>query len=142
MKNSEKYLTLHLNSHHFAIPVSVVKEVHLYIDLTPVPGLPDNVVGLINVRSQIIPVIDLKRVLLSEDIKARPESCIVIVKAAVGLRGLLVDHVGEVTEIAGGEVENVKETEIQSSQLVSGFVQRPEGMILMMDYPRFAEKAA
>lgn len=106
-----KYLIFCLGNEEYGLEILKVREIICYMDITPVPQMPSYVSGLINLRGQIIPVIDLRAKFSMAGTKITAESCIIIVELATQGRrfstGLLVDRVLEVLDIAG---ENIQET--------------------------------
>jgi purine-binding chemotaxis protein CheW len=75
--------------------------------VTPVPHTPGFILGVINLRGKVIPVMDLKVKFGMDAAKATPESCIVVVKVNSLDFGILVDKVSEVAEIAPENIEPV-----------------------------------
>ena len=55
-----KYLTFHLGKEEFGIQVKYVREIMGVQDITPVPGTPAHLKGVINLRGRVIPVVDLR----------------------------------------------------------------------------------
>jgi purine-binding chemotaxis protein CheW len=100
----------------YALPVGAVLEVVELNDLTPVPGSPPEIVGVCNLRGEVIPVMDLATVLDLAD--AEPER---IVVAELGARraGLAVDAVVDVGELADAS-EQVDSPFLTGAVLVDG----------------------
>jgi purine-binding chemotaxis protein CheW len=80
----------------YALPVGTVLEVVELGELTPVPGSPSEVVGVFNLRGQVIPVIDLAAML---DLRAEEPERIVVVELEESSAGLAVDAVIDVGEL-------------------------------------------
>lgn len=110
-----KYLTLYIADEEYGFPIMGVREIIGLLSVTPVPQTPDYVLGVINLRGKVIPVIELRHKFDMESIEATDESCIIVVQTDdVGV-GILVDKVREVRDIddadivdapsLGGEVE-------------------------------------
>jgi purine-binding chemotaxis protein CheW len=80
-----------------------------YMDITAVPQTPEHVKGVINLRGQVIPVIDLRAKFGMETTDVTEETCIIVVEITQGSRkfstGIVVDHVSEVLDIAGEDIE-------------------------------------
>ncbi len=97
------FLTFYLNDEKLAMDIVNVKEVLEYTNITRVPKVPGALIGVINVRGSVVPVINLKREFDLPDSEVTDETCIVIVeieteKSYVEL-GFLVDRVDEVLEL-------------------------------------------
>ena len=105
-----KYLTFALANEEYGLEILKVREIIGYMEITAVPQTPHHVKGVINLRGQVIPVIDLRAKFGMETAEITEESCIIVVEIAQGDRtfstGIVVDHVQEVLDIAGGDIED------------------------------------
>ena len=79
------------------------------MEITAVPQTPHYVKGVINLRGQVIPVINLRAKFGMETIEVTEESCIIVVEVSLGNRqfstGVIVDRVQEVLDIDGSDIE-------------------------------------
>ena len=104
-----KYLTFALAHEEYGLEILKVREIIGYMDITAVPQTPHHVKGVINLRGQVIPVIDLRAKFGMETTEVTEETCIIVVEIAQdGLEfstGIVVDHVQEVLDIAGEDIE-------------------------------------
>jgi purine-binding chemotaxis protein CheW len=105
-----KYLTFALAQEEFGLEILKVREIIGYIDVTAVPQTPPHVKGVVNLRGQVIPVIDLRAKFGMETTEITPQTCIIVVEIAQGGRtfstGITVDRVQEVLDIRGDNIEN------------------------------------
>jgi purine-binding chemotaxis protein CheW len=104
-----QYLSFSLRGTEYAVGILRVKEILQFEQITRVPSTPRSVRGVINLRGQVVPVIDLaSKFGLGETTPTRL-TCILIVEVALeGARtvvGVLADSVQEVVELAGADVE-------------------------------------
>jgi len=97
------YLTFTLGQEVFALEISNVHEVLDYTTITHVPRMPEFLRGVINLRGNVVPVIDLRIKLGITDFRKEQDSCIVIVEVTVDNEklqlGALTDSVQEVIEL-------------------------------------------
>ncbi|MHC4423131.1 MAG: chemotaxis protein CheW [Planctomycetota bacterium] len=104
-----KYLTFALANEEYGLEILKVREIIGYMDITAVPQTPAHVKGVINLRGQVIPVIDLRAKFGMETTEVTEETCIIVVEITQGDRkfstGIVVDHVQEVLDIAGEDIE-------------------------------------
>jgi purine-binding chemotaxis protein CheW len=105
-----KYLLVSVQGQQYGIPIVKIKEIIRMVSVTSIPDSPDHVRGLINLRGNTIPVVDLSLRLnlgISED---TGRSCIVVVEIAGTARsvtvGVVVDSVSEAVNIDGTEIED------------------------------------
>ena len=102
-----QFCTFFLNEIYFGIDVMQVQEVIRYQETTPVPLCADDIKGLINLRGQIITVIELKR-RLSMNTEATIDelsSFNIILENDSQLVSLLVDKMGDVIEVDNQDIE-------------------------------------
>lgn len=104
-----KYLAFWLGSDEFAVPVRRVREIIPWQEVTAVPRAAAHVLGVINLRGKIVPVMDLRRRLGMAAGERNGRACIVVFQAGEAGRGgpvgAAVDAVSEVLAIPGGEIE-------------------------------------
>ena len=104
-----KYLTFALAQEEYGLEILKVREIIGYVDVTAVPQTPHYVKGVINLRGQVIPVIDLRAKFDMQTADVTDETCIIVVEiAATGRKfntGIVVDGVQEVLDIAGKDIE-------------------------------------
>jgi len=105
-----KYLTFALAQEEYGLEILKVREIIGYMEITAVPQTPHHVKGVINLRGQVIPVVDLRAKFGMDTTDVTEETCIIVVEIAQDSRtfqtGIVVDHVQEVLDIAGAEIEN------------------------------------
>lgn len=104
-----KYLTVLLAGEEYALPVLHVREIIKIVDIRPMPQMPAQVRGVINLRGRVIPIIDLRLSFGFGSQEDTEHTCIVVVETrrASGLLtvGFVVDSVSEVLQIAATEIE-------------------------------------
>lgn len=103
---SGTYLVFGLGEEAYAIAVSDVREIIGAIPITRVPGLPESMRGVINLRGRIIPVADLRIRFKLEAADYGARTCIIVVQTRGGEFGLVVDRVLEVACIPAQDVES------------------------------------
>lgn len=105
-----KYLTFSLGAEEYGLEILKVREIIGYIDVTAVPQTPHHVRGVINLRGQVIPVVDLRAKFGMETAEVTEQSCIIVVEINQGSRkcsmGIIVDRVQEVLDIARNDIED------------------------------------
>ncbi len=94
-----QYVTCRVGNEEFAIEVLSVQEIIYAVDVTRVPKSPAYVEGVINLRGQIVPVLEMRRRLGMPRATPTAKSRIVMVKERTRLIGLSVDSVSEVVRI-------------------------------------------
>jgi purine-binding chemotaxis protein CheW len=100
-----KFLTFFLAGEEYGIEILSVHEIIGVMPITSVPGTPDYICGIINLRGKIIPIVDLRRKFGMESKAQTAETCIIVVHVQGVEVGTVVDRVSEVLNIAAGDIE-------------------------------------
>jgi purine-binding chemotaxis protein CheW len=104
-----KYLTFALGSEEYGLEIMKVREIIGFIEVTEVPQTPHHVKGVINLRGQVIPVVELRAKFGMESTEVTEETCIIVVETVNADRsfstGIVVDQVKEVLDIKGQDIE-------------------------------------
>jgi purine-binding chemotaxis protein CheW len=106
---TDQYLSFNLGESLFAVEVRQTKEILDYRRTTRVPQTPDYMLGVINLRGAVVPVIDLRRKLGLPARDVSQDTCIVVLEIArdeeVLTVGVVTDSVQEVLELSADEIE-------------------------------------
>jgi purine-binding chemotaxis protein CheW len=104
-----QYLSFTVAGTDYGLPILAVKEILQHEEPTGVPGAPASIRGVINVRGQVVPVVDLAVKFAKPPTVATARTCILVVEtraAGDGLvLGVLADAVNEVLDLAPADVE-------------------------------------
>ncbi len=104
-----QYLTFYLQDEMFGLNIRPIKEISEYGKVTPVPMMPDYVRGVVNLRGNVVPVLDLPVRFGWEPSPLNKRSCIVIVElvsddgTALEM-GIVIDSVSEVLDIPNSNI--------------------------------------
>jgi chemotaxis signal transduction protein len=104
-----QYLSFTVAGTDYGIPILSVKEILQHEEPTSVPSAPPAIRGVINVRGQVVPVVDLAVKFGGAPTVASSRTCILVVDAHLGgdrlTVGVLADAVNEVLDLPAAEVE-------------------------------------
>jgi purine-binding chemotaxis protein CheW len=104
-----QYLTFKLDNEVFAVDVAKVRQILDFTPATKVPGTPDFMRGVINVRGNVVPVVDMRLKFGMSQTERTVDTCIVVMEMAVEedktVLGALADSVQEVFELDPGQIE-------------------------------------
>lgn len=127
-------VTFRLDEETYGINVMQVQEVLRVTEIAPVPGAPDYVLGIINLRGNVVTVIDTRE-RLGLGSKERDESTrIVIIEADKLVVGILVDAVAEVVDLPVSEIESPPSVgNDESSKYIQGVVSRDGELLILVD---------
>lgn len=130
----QKVCTFHIGPHLFGIDVESMREVLEHWVTTPVPLTPRCVLGVINLRGQIMMTIDLRRRLGIVDRESGLPQVSLVVHTAFEHVAFVVDSVGDVLEVREDQLEPSPETlSGESRELIRGVYKLPTQLILVLD---------
>jgi len=129
-----QWVTFHLENEKYGIKVMQVQEVLRMTEIAPVPGAPHYVLGIINLRGNVVTVIDTRRRFGLPDAEADDETRIVIIEADNNDVGILVDSVAEVVDLRTSEIETAPNVgNDESSKYIQGVSSRDEELLILVD---------
>ncbi|MAA76361.1 MAG: chemotaxis protein CheW [Salinisphaeraceae bacterium] len=133
---TERFVRFYVAAQSYAIAVLRIQEVLRVSDIASVPGAPSQVLGVVNLRGRIVPVISLRRLLGLPD--ARPVDAqaeherLVVVEARREAFGLLVDSVAGLIDLPDSAVE--KPPRVGSRAVpITGVVTSSEDVLVLLD---------
>lgn len=100
-----EFSTFYLGELLIGIDIQQVQEINQHLDMTPVPHSPEYVNGVVNLRGEVVTVLDLRIILGLDPIELTERSRNVIVKTEIDQVGLLVDRVADVVIGKSAEIE-------------------------------------
>jgi purine-binding chemotaxis protein CheW len=128
-----QWVTFMLAGEKYGINVMQVREVLRDIEIAPVPGAPSYVLGIINLRGNVVTVIDTRSRFGLATIDTNEESRIIIIETMDQTLGLLVDSIADVADILQSEIEvtpNVGNDE--SSKYIQGVHSRDGELLILV----------
>lgn len=132
-----QYLSFHSMQTAFAIPIDRVREIIEYGQITTVPLMPEYVKGVINLRGNVVPVIDLGCRFSGEKTNIGKRTCIIIMELPIGdtiqQAGLIVDAVDEVMDIESKQIEPPPEFGAGiNTKFILGMARQEKGFLIIM----------
>ena len=101
----QEYVTFRIGGMLMGIDILQVQEINQYLDITAVPHSPEQVMGVINLRGEVVTVLDLALILGMSASSIEPTSRNLIVNAEDENIGVLVDSLADVVSANDGDVE-------------------------------------
>ncbi|MDR2899235.1 MAG: chemotaxis protein CheW [Clostridiales bacterium] len=127
-----RFLSFVIGNEDFGLEIDVVKEIINTIDITPVPHTPGYIRGIMNMRGDIIPVIDVRTRFMMESKPYDDMTCVVVIEEKDYNIGLVVDSVNEVKFI---EEENISPPPSAKLRNVNQFIRnlgRSDGRVMLL----------
>lgn len=138
---ASQYLTFTLAEEQYAVTVSRVREVLEVPNLTKVPGMPEYMRGVINIRGSVVPVVDLRLKFGMSAAEQTVDTSIIVmdVDASAGhvTVGCLADSVQEVIDLQPENIEPAPRigTAVDAN-CIQGMGKRDDGFIIVLDIDR------
>ncbi len=127
-------VTFTLDGEVYGIDVMQVQEVLREIEVAPVPGAPEYVTGIINLRGNVVSVVDARRRQAKSPAESTPLTRIVVIEAQRQIIGILVDSVAEVVDIELDAVETTPNIgDRESARYIDGVVSRGDELLILVD---------
>lgn len=120
IQESRQFVLFHLGDKEYGLPILCVQSVIRYEKPTPVPLAPSGVEGVINLRGQVIPIVDISMRLFAREFEPELRSRIVVAEGESGLVGLAVDSASEVVSILVSDIRPAPK-EALSTEAVEAF---------------------
>jgi len=136
-----QYLTFKLEEEVFAVDVAKIREILDFTLATKVPGTPEFMRGVINVRGNVVPVVDMRLKFGLSVTEKTVDTCIVVMEIAVEddktILGALVDSVQEVFELEANQVEPPPRIGSRwRTEFIKGIGKRNDELIIILDIDR------
>lgn len=135
---SQQFLTFRIGDEQFGMELSQTREILEYNGVTEVPLMPRFLRGVINLRGEVVPVIDLAVRLGRQPVKVQRRTCIIVVELNTESQdyvlGLLADAVSEVVEIADSEIDDAPAfgSNIRA-EFIKGIAKRDGQFVVLLD---------
>ena len=129
-----RWVTFRLDNEAYGINVMQVQEVLRVTEIAPVPGASDYVLGIINLRGNVVTVIDARRRFNLSPRDPDDASRIVIIEAEKQVVGILVDSVAEVVDLRASEIETAPNVgNEETSRYILGVSSRGDVLLILVD---------
>lgn len=135
-----QYLTVNLGNEEYGVDILAVREIRGWTPVTRIPQAPSYVLGVLNLRGAIVPVLDLRlRFGLTREEYTATTVCVIVMVAGRQF-GIVVDAVSDVVEVAPGGVRPVPDmgTTVDTEYL-KGLTSVGERMVLLLDVDRLLQ---
>ncbi len=133
-----QYLTFKLDDEVFALDISKVREVLEFTTVTKVPQTPDFMQGVINLRGNVVPVIDMRLKFGMSETEKTVNTCVIIVEINLDgestVLGAMADSVQEVFELESDQIEPAPRIGTRmNTEFIKGMGKREGEFIIILD---------
>ncbi|SMF36650.1 purine-binding chemotaxis protein CheW [Alteromonadaceae bacterium Bs31] len=129
-----QWVTFKLAGETYGVNVMQVQEVLRYTEIAPVPGAPSYVIGIINLRGNVVTVIDTRERFALPPGEITDNSRIVIIEADSHVVGILVDSVAEVVYLRQSEIETAPNVgNDESAKFIQGVCHKNDELLILIE---------
>lgn len=128
----QAYLSFLVGHHRYAVDIRHVFEVANLVEIAGVPDMPDAILGVVNVRGRIVPILDLRiRFKMPEHILDLNTPIVFLHHGQSGIYGIIVDDVEDVLNLSAAEI-NTSALNHRARHIL-GMVQYKDNLIMLLD---------
>ena len=143
--SENQYLTFILSGEEYGVDILTVQELRGWENTTPIPNTPSFVLGVINLRGVVVPIVDLRDRFGLESMEYGPTTVVIIVKVNAGgkdrVLGIVVDAVSEVYDINKADLQPPPDMEGSISiDFVTGLATMDEKMVILLDIAKLVNE--
>ena len=136
-------IAFRLNDQEFCVKTTTIREIRGWGAATPIPHAPPDVVGVMNLRGVVIPIIDLALKLGMKSIAPTERSAIVVAEINGVAMGLVVDSVSDILTIDAALIQPVPNMDVPGGASYSdGIIAQHDSMICFLNLQQMFEVAS
>jgi purine-binding chemotaxis protein CheW len=136
--NSDQYVLFLLNSEVFALPISCIQEIARFpAEVTSLPRMPSHIDGVINLRGNVISVINLKKLFVMPDIDTGMVRQLLLIDHKGTIMGLVVDDVIGILTLDSQQINNkIAESHSYTKSFLNGTAVIDDRIVLLLNITR------
>ena len=137
-EDQSQWVTFQMDQERYGINVLQVQEIIRMTDITPVPGAPRYILGVINLRGNVVPIVNTRSRFNLPTVDDSPETRIILVDLDRQLIGIVVDSVAEVVTLESGEIEKAPSLDkAEWVQFIHGVARTGGDLLILLDLSKF-----
>ncbi|MGI6038779.1 MAG: purine-binding chemotaxis protein CheW [Clostridiales bacterium] len=138
-----RYLTFFIDNQVFGIPIADVIQIVGVQEITEVPEFPTYAKGIINLRGNIVPLIDMRIRFHKEELPYNDRTCVIVTNIGSRLIGLVVEAVDEVASISDEEISPPPVVSSDDTDsYITGIGLKDNKIIVLLDTQKILSTAA
>lgn len=139
MNSQEQFCTFYLDGNLFGVEVAKVQEVLRHQAVTPVPLAPPVLAGLINLRGEVVPALELRRRFGMAE-RTDHAGMNVVIRSEDGAVSLVVDEIGDIVDVEQELFEPPPDTlSAESRELITGVCKLKDRLLLVVNTPKLLD---
>ena len=121
-----------IGNEEYAIPILSIQEIIKPIEYTRVPQVPDYILGVFNLRGDVIPLIDLRKKFNLESAKHSEDTRYIVLKGKDNIAGFVIDRLTEAIRIKKDRIDPPPETIHTETGMIYGVGKRDDSMLTIL----------
>ncbi|KEQ03486.1 chemotaxis protein CheW [Pseudorhizobium pelagicum] len=139
--NNLDIIAFRLRGQEFCVETTKVREIRGWVACTPIPKAPKDVLGVINLRGEVVPIVDLAGRLGMSPSAETERSAIIVAEVGPTIVGLLVDNVSDILTVSEDSVQPIPQMATQiATRYAEGMIAHEAGMICLLNLARLLEQ--
>lgn len=140
---SRQLITFEIADRCLAIDIMAIREIRAWSPTSPLPNVPPHVMGLVNLRGVVLPVIDLSQRLGWGTTEPSGRHVIIVVRIGEQLQGIVVDAVSDIVTLDQAVIQPVPDVgEAAAASYLDGIATTDDRLIMVLGLDRLVESGA
>ena len=132
-----QFISFAIGDDQYGVDIMAVREIKGWSQINPLPGQPDYMRGVLNLRGAMVPIVDLRCRFGQGMTEATPLHVVIVTQIAGRPIGLLADQVLDIVDVEPARIQPVPRiAEASQADFLSGLVNIDSGMVALIDLPR------
>lgn len=133
-QDGNQYVTFSIGNEEYGIEIKAVQEITAFRKLTPLPNTPMFIRGILNLRGNVIPVLDPRIKFGLQETEYTQNSVIIIFSTGFKIVGMIVDKISDVLTIEKKNIEDTPELTVDiNTKFLQGIGKVGEKFIILLD---------
>ena len=133
-----RWIAFQLGDEIYGVEVKRVREILRINNILPVPGAPDYVLGITNIRGSVVTVVDGRKRINLQPIDYTDATRMIVLESEDDIVAIVVDNVADVIDLPESSIDsNPKLKTKQGSKYIDGVVSHSDGLIIILNAERF-----
>lgn len=129
-----EYLTFVLGEESYGIDILKVQEIRAYEKLTTIANTPDFIKGVVNLRGQIVPIVDLRIKFRLQKVEYNDLTVVIVLNLGARIVGMVVDRVTDVMNLQVDQIRKMPETvSTVDTKFITGLATVDDNMFILID---------
>lgn len=134
----KRWVTFRLNEERYCINVMQVQEVLRMTEISPVPGAPYYVIGIVNLRGSVVTITDIRKRFNLGPRETDDATRIIIVEIKNNIIGILVDSVDDVVDLKPSEIDSAPNVgNEESNRYIQGVSSKDGELLILIDLDKY-----